>query len=353
MQYYSDIWHIVVECLLMGKEVVTVGGGTGSPELNRALLQTNKVDFIRAIAAVFDSGGATGRRRLNSEGNEPAYSDAMRILLSLVRVNSEDDQIRFQALKDVMSHRNRKDEVLGHSVFEHFYDKHDGYKNIENLLKRLGYNLHGTVLPSTTQSANLIFTTESGRKFEGEHELDARYMSPDVVVDMVLDPQVNAYPEATKAIRQAKLIFLSFGSLHGSLLCNFLPDGMRQAMAESEAKIVLTTNLVSTRNETHDFNPLQYIQTVRRYTGVDVSAIVVPEISRREFESRYPEVASLYSLEYSHFLGWEQTELYRVQSESVRVITHQAIRIIDIPRENTKIVRHDPVKLAEALKDVL
>ncbi len=335
----------------MTKEVVTVGGGTGSPGLNRALLKTERVESIKAIAAVFDSGGATGRKRLNSEGREPAFSDAMRILLSLVNPHSQDD--KYEVIKRWFSHRDARDAVLGQEIFHHFFDQGTGYSQIEDHLKKLGVDLMGTVLPPTTYSANILFTTNSGRQYLGEHMLDAKIMSKDPVINMILDPQVPAFVPAMEAIKTAQVIFLSYGSLHGSVLCNFLPEGMKQAIAESRAKIFLVTNLVSARNETHNFSPKEYIDLVRKYIGVTVNAIIVPQMTRREFESRHPDMATLYDLEHSHFLGWEAQELYEVEKEGVSVIAHQATRVVEVADENTKIVRHDPSKLAETLKEIL
>ncbi len=336
---------------LVRKEVVTVGGGSGSPDLNRALLRTGQIDFITAIAAVFDSGGATGMRRLNSEGKEPAFSDAMRILLSLV--NPADLDGKFEVINKWFSNRDARGRVLGQEIFHRFFNREAGYLQIIEDLKMLGIGFLGTVVPSTTHSANISFTTASGRKYEGEHMLDTKSMSEDMVMDMELVPHVPAFAPAMEVIAKATHIFLSYGSLHGSVLCNFLPEGMREAISHSPAKIYLVTNLVSSRNETHEFSPQDYIQVVLKYTGRQVDSIVVPDMSRREFESKYPNVAALYKLEHSHILGWEAGELYEVEKTGVRVITHQATKVVAVPDIGTTIVRHDSIKLAETLAEIL
>ena len=335
---------------LVGKKVVTVGGGSGSPDLNRALLRTGRVDFITAVAAVFDSGGATGMRRLNSEGKEPAFSDAMRILLSLV--NPGDLDGKFEVINKWFSDRDARGRVLGQEIFHRFFNPETGYLQIIADLKKLGIGFSGTVVPSTTHSANILFTTASGRKYQGEHMLDIKSMSQDMVIDMELVPPVPAFALAREAIAKARVIFLSYGSVHGSVLCNFLPDGMRQAISHSPAKIYLVTNLVSSRNETHNFSPQDYIRVVRKYIGRPVDAIIVPAISRREFESKYPNVAALYKLEHSHFLGWEADELNRVTKEGVKVITHRATKVVAVPDKGTTIVRHDSIRLAETLAEI-
>jgi len=335
----------------VAKEIVTVGGGSGSPTVNEALLRTKKVDYIKAIAAVFDTGGATGRRRLDSRGQEIAYSDAMRILLSLIDPNEIDK--KYKVIKRWFSHRDAKDTVLGQDIFNRFFEQSNGFSKIEEDLGLLGINLKGRVIPSTTYSTNIEFITSSGRRHIGEHLLDGKIMSKDTVIDMVLNPKVPAYPQAEEAIKNSEVIFISCGSPHGSVFCNFLPDGMKEAMEKSKAKKFLITNLVSTRNETHGFTPRDYVEMAKKYTGVAIDALIVPEMTRKEFENKHKDVAILYDYEHAHFLGWEQKELYEVQKDGVDIVMHKAVKIIDIKEENTKIVRHDPVKLAETLSSIL
>ncbi len=335
----------------MSKEIVTVGGGNGSPIINEALLLTSKVDNINAVAAVYDSGGATGRRRLDALGKEIAYSDAMRILISLFPPEKQDARQYF-ALKKLFNHRDERDKVLGQDIFNRFFDPIEGFGQIEEVMRDLGIDIQGHVLPSSTEPSNIAFATTSGRKFVGEHLLDANRMSQDMVINMYLDPKVDAYVPAEDAIENAQLVILSSGSIHGSVLSNFLPNGMREALQKSKAKLFLVTNLVSTRNETHNFTPLQFAEMVKKYSGRQPDGLIVPEISREDFEAKNHEVAVLYDQEHAHFLGWDSRELYRAENKGIQIITHQATRIIDAG-DGLKIVRHDPQKLSDALGQLL
>lgn len=335
----------------MSHEVVTVGGGNGSPVVNEALFRTNTIDSINAIAAVYDSGGATGRRRLDAHGQELAYSDAMRILLSLVPPNKTQTP-SFLAMKELLNHRDESETVLGQEIFNRFFSEETGFSKIENLMRAFGINLKGHVIPSSTKPSHISFVTTSGRTFRGEHLFDDQRMSKDMVLDMYLDPSVNVYAPAATAIEKAKLIILSCGSLYGSVLSNFLPDGMKDSLSKSGAKMFLVTNLVSTRNETHDFTPLKFIETVERYTGKRPDGLIIPEMTRQEFESKHSDVSGLYDLEQSHFLGWESNELYRAQEEGVKIITHHATSIVTV-NDKYKVVRHNPGELSTILQTIL
>lgn len=335
----------------MSHEIVTVGGGNGSPIVNEALLRTTGINSINAVAAVYDSGGATGRRRLDSLGQELAYSDAMRILLSLVPPEQKETD-SYRAVYELFNHRDGRGKVLGQDIFNRYFDEKDGFSGIEQGMKAFGINLKGHVLPSSTQPSNIAFITSSGRNYSGEHLLDDNRMSKDLVIDMYLDPSVDAYVPATDAVERAGLIVLSCGSLHGSLFSNFLPTGMREALSKSQAKMFLVTNLVSSRNETHDYTPMQFVDIVKRYTGKKPDGLIVPEISRKEFEHAHPDVAGLYDLEHSHFLGWESRELYAVENQGVQIITHQATRVVE-GQNGYKVVRHDPKGLSDALGKII
>jgi uncharacterized cofD-like protein len=334
------------------ERIVTIGGGTGSPVINEALLRTGKVDNIDAVAAVYDSGGATGRRRLDANGREIAYSDPMRILHSLVMPDQRDTR-PYRAIKNMMGHRDERDKVLGQEVFHHYFDNEKGFADIEELMEAVGIDLRGHVLPSSTKPSNIVFTTSLGQQFEGEHFLDEQSMSPDMVDKISLSPEVDVFPAAAEAIKEAEVVVYSSGSLHGSVLANLLPNGMKEAIAESKAKMYMVTNLVSTRNETHEFTPNDFLGAVERYAGKRPDGLIVPEITRREFESQNPRAKLLYHAQYSHFLGWEPEDLSRfAQQEGVEILQHSATAVVE-GKGNKRVVRHDPQKLADTLAKIL
>lgn len=328
------------------KKIVTIGGGSGSPVVNEALLRTNKVGFIKAIVTPFDNGGSTQIRRLNSQG-EIAYSDAIRILFSLIPPNHQDDP-KVQIVKNWFLNRDSKNNVLGQEIINRYFDKKTGFASIQSQFQDLGISLKGKVIPSSTTSSHIVFTTQTGAIYKGENLLDLNRFSADMVTNMQLDPTVPAFAEAKTAIEEANLIILSCGSMHGSVLCNFLPRGMKGALKKSEAKIYLVTNLFTTRNETDNLTPISLGDLIQKYTGVKITGFIVPKISRQEFEKKFPEVATIYKIrESSYFLGWEKSDLDKAKKAGYHIITHDAVKIVDIPEKNMTIVRHDPQRLSK------
>lgn len=318
-------------------DIVTIGGGTGSPVVNEALLRTGKVGFINAIVTPFDNGGSTYIRRLNSQG-EIAYSDAIRILLSLIPPDHQNDP-QVKVIKNWFLHRDIKNSVLGQEIVNRRFDKIHGFANIESDFRSLGITLNGRVIPSTIQSSHIVFTTKTKARYKGEELLDQNRFSEDEIKLIELEPSVKAYPKATHAVKNAKVIFLSCGSFYGSVLCNFLPIGMKEALKKSKARIFLITNLFSTRNETNGSTPLSLAKLVQKYANVKIDGLIVPQISRKQFEKKHPKISNLYGTrESSYFLGWDESEIEAAQKRGIQIIKHNAIKIIDIPEER-KIVR--------------
>lgn len=325
----------------MNLRIVTVGGGSGTPIVNEALLLAGAKN-IDSVVTVMDSGGITGRMRTDSAGQQIAYSDSLRTLLSLISPKIAKTP-RVKSLKELFLKRNDRGQV-GYTIFSHYFSPETGFAQIQELLETLAdIKFCGRVIPVTTQPCDLVFETKSGQVYRGEHELDDKRMSADTVTQMWLDPEVTAYVEAIDAIASADLIIFCCGSLHGSILINLLPKGIKQALRISHARKFLLTNLASSKNETDNFTPEDFVKIFQKYSGMDdpLDYLIVPNISREKFEKKYPDVAERYALEHSHFLGWEKT--------TVPFLAHDATTIDPV----LKRLRHDPKKLAKLFKQLL
>lgn len=328
-------------------KIVTIGGGTGTAVVNEALLLAG-AEYISSIVTTMDSGGLTGRRRTDSHGAEIAFSDAMRTLLSLVHPQDK-KSLRYQSLEKILRSRTETDQ-LGYSIFSHLFDKNTGFGHLQSELEHLtGIRFQGQIIPVTTQSTNISFQTQSGEIFHGEHELDNHRMSKDMVKKIWLEPKAAAFPLAIDALKTADLIIFALGSLHGSVLSNLLPTGIKEAYQKSKAVRVYVTNLASARNETHDFAPQDFINLFKKYSGLihPLDILIVPRLTRSQFEKKYPKASKNYDNEHSHFLGWEKQAVK--PTGGVRLITHQAT-VVDPVHQR---LRHDPEKLATTFRQLL
>lgn len=331
-------------------KVVTIGGGSGTSVVNKSLIGAG-ITAIDSIVTVMDSGGVTGRMRIDSEGRKIAYSDGLRTLLSLIDEKSATPK-RISTLITILRSRNAKDQDLGYEFFSHFFDhKTNGFSDIQSKLASLtGIKFNGRIIPITLKSTNIVFKTKLGREYKGEHELDDKRMSTDTIKSMKLQPSVPAYKGALDAIKEAQFIFFSCGSLYGSVLCNLLPKGVKKALSSSKAKKILVTNLLSTRNETHNFKPLDFINIFKKYTRLSapLDVLIVPKLSRQEFELKYPKVAARYASDHSYFLGWGKEELEGT-GKGVKIVIHNATYIE--PKHLT--VRHNPNRLSKIFEELI
>jgi len=331
-------------------KIVTIGGGTGAPIVTQALLLAG-YKKLSCIAASMDSGGKTGIIRSDERDQVIAISDLLRTLISLI--GSTNHQKNIEAFTQLISFTDGRQRNLGYSIYYALLEmyQNDFIKAQNHLESLLGIKFDGTVIPVTTDPSNICFETKNRSVFHGEHELDKQTMSKNSILDIWLDPDVPATPQAMEALENADFIIYCPGSLYGSIISNFLPIGTKEALASSKAKKILITNLVSNRNQTHHFTPEKYLKIFQKYTGLKkpIDVIISPNISQKAFERQYSKVAKSYSLEHSHFLGWSQTELKNARNKGIRVLTSDIISIT--PHLNR--LRHDPQKLSRVLKKII
>ncbi|MBN1992879.1 MAG: YvcK family protein [Anaerolineae bacterium] len=331
--------------------IVTIGGGTGAPTVLQALIRAGFSD-INAICAATDSGGQTGVIRSDERDQVIAISDLLRNLLALTPPESSqmDNVGIFREIINFSDGRNRN---LGYTIYYALLEKYDNdYLQVQRSLERLlGIQFMGCAIPATSQSATICFQSESGNIYHGEHELDRYSMSQDMIDRVWIEPLVSASPGVIEVIMQATHIVYCPGSMYGSVIANLLPKGVTKALEQTTAKKIFISNLVSVRNETHNFTPEDFWHLFQTYTGLDrpFAVMVVPDLSKAEFENRYTTIAGHYAKYHSYFLGWTAEELRPMQERGVELemgdhysLTQQFNRL-----------RHDPLKLAKILQRVI
>jgi len=332
-------------------KIVTLGGGTGGPSVIRSLILAG-FSGISAISASTDSGGKTGIIRSDERDRVIAVSDLLRTLFSLTSPsqNHVESVAAFTDLAGFTDGRNRN---LGYTIYYALLEKYqnDFLKVQDHLERLLGTKFQGTAIPVTLEPAHIRFSTSMGVEYIGEHELDRQSMSSNTITKVWLDPKATATPEAVSAIGEATHVIYCPGSLYGSVLANFLPEGIKDAFKKTHAEKILVSNLVSDRNQTHNFTPDDFLRIFSQYSGLTLpfDYLIAPHISQPEFESSYPAVAQNYAHEHSHFLGWTPDQISPVTAKGVHVVTADIFSVT--PQLNR--LRHDPVKLSKVLQEII
>lgn len=273
--------------------IVTIGGGSGMPIINQALVQAG-FNNINSIVTTFDSGGDSGRIRTDERGSVLAFSDYWRSLLSLW-----DDGEQKKYWQEMLKYRDGRGRNFGNLFFQFMAEKAGDLSKVDSLFSLLTQaNLLGQVIPVALDPAEVCFETKSGRKFIGEHNFDDQRMSLDMVKNVWLSNEVVANSEAITAVEQADSIIVSPGSLYGSILTNFLPVGMKNTFEKSKAKKILITNIMSVSNETNNFDQDDYVEVIKQYAKINFDTILMADLTQVD-QKVLKKILNSYACEHS------------------------------------------------------
>lgn len=314
----------------INNKICTIGGGTGMPVINQALVRAGFKD-IRSVVTTFDNGGDTGRIRTDERGQVLAFSDYWRALISLW-----DDGEQKDIWEEMLRYRDGKERNFGNNFFQFMAEKTGNLSEVDSLFCKLtGAKLEGKVIPVTLSPADICFSTVSGKKYCGEHYLDDLRMSQDSVNDVWLEPEIQANPEAIAAIKDSDIVIVCPGSVYGSLITNFLPKGIKEAFAESKAKKILMVNVMLTANENLIKSQVDYLKMFEKYLETEFDSVLMADVSKLDQE-KLKKVYGFYALENSTPI--EYSDDCRIKTEMADIVT------ID---ENNWRLRHSESKLAD------
>lgn len=332
-------------------KIVTIGGGTGAPLVIKALIKAGFKN-IQSITASMDSGGRTGIVRSDERDKIIAVSDLLRTQLEMIHPRDV-SKPQVQAFIELSAYTDGRYRNTGYMLYYALLEKyHNDFEQVKLHIERLlKIKFYGTAIPVSLDPSHIYFSTQSGATYHGEHELDRFDMSRNMVTKIWLEPKATATQQALSAIKNADIIIYSPGSIYGSVLSNFLPQGISQAMQNSHAQKILITNLVSSRNQTHKITPNAYWKLFQTYTHTRIpfNYIICPDISFQQFNDLYPQTAANYESVHSYFLGWGDSEFSKLKKQRIKIIRDK----IYIITPKLKRVRHDSDKLATLLKNII
>ena len=154
------------------------------------------------------------------------------------------------------------------------------------------FGVRGKVLPVSLDDAELCATLSDGSMVRGEGVIDTRSPNDDRhIVSVSLEPEANMYIGAYEAIVKANKIVFCPGDLYTSIIPNILVTGFRDAIANSKAKLVYVTNLMTKKAETHGFSASKFVSTLLDHLKRDQFDVVICNTQpiSYEMQSRYTE----------------------------------------------------------------
>ncbi len=328
------------------KNIVVIGGGTGTHTVLRGLRHYVDTLNITAIVNMSDSGGSTGR--LRDEFGFLPIGDVRNALSALA---SEGDKYE-ELLRQLFLYRFQRGSGLeGHNFGNLFLTALTDILGSEVAAIDAASHIlqvSGRVIPVTTDNVQLVAQYDDGSVVEGENNIEDAILHKEHsrLTSLWLTPKAAINHEAAEAIRSADLIIFGPGDLYTSVLANCVVEGFVEALNDSKAKLVYVCNLMSKRGQTVGMHAAEHIAEIQRHIGrkLDVALInnaTFPEdlIRKYQEEGDHPILNNCFD----GFCKIEARPL--ISKEAVVLSTGDVVK--------RSLIRHDSDVLAEALIGIL
>ena len=311
--------------LARGPHIVAIGGGTGLSTLLRGLKEISS--NITAVVTVADDGGSSGKLR-DELGIAPvgdirnciaALADAEPTMTSLM-------QYRFPA-------RESDPGVAGHAfgnlLIAAMADIAGDFEEGVRLSNRV-LAVRGQVVPVAPVPLNLHAELADGVELEGQSKI---MRSRGIRRVWISPARVEASAEAVEAIRSADLVVLGPGSLYTSLLPSLLVPGIRSALESATGLRVYVSNVATQAGETEGYTLSEHVSALNAH---DVGHLIDVVLANDDMAAKPP--------------GTDKAERVRVDLPAGGEHPRLALAGV-VDREVAH--RHDPVRLTEALAQLL
>lgn len=327
-------------------KIVTFGGGTGHFSLLRGLVELNQPELISAVVGTWDSGGSSGRLRTELGVLPPG--DIRQCLLALME-DSKQRQVAQKLFDDRLADFDGP--LKGHSLgnlisarLEHIYKGADRSVEAERLL----FRIRSRVLPVSISELNLMARLEGGEELEGETNIDLRgekanYDAKKKITRIYFETNAEPNPEVIQAILDAEVIVFSAGDLYTSILPHLLVAGIKEAIEQSKAKVILVLNLMTKTGETDNFKASDYLKNFVYYLG-DKNKIDIMIANSNGLDS---EVLKVYKKDRQQAVKIDEAECKKI-SPNIKIV-QKPLAVYHV-REH--LFRHNPESLAKTILDI-
>ena len=320
-----------VESSLRAQSVVALGGGHGlhaSLSALRMLVDDLTVDELTAVVTVADNGGSSGRLRGQFDVLPPG--DLRRALAALCGDDEWGDtwarvlQHRFAGAGDMNGH------VIGNLLIVGLWELlGDPVTALDWVGRLLGAS--GRVLPMALTPLDIAAEVRglvdddptALTTVRGQVEVAT---TGGAIESIRLEPEgPTPCPEAVAAIRAADWVVLGPGSWFTSVIPHLMVAELRQALVQTDARLIVVLNLVEQAGETHGFGPEDHLAVLTEHA---------PDLKIHTVLADRGTIA-------------DAEELARA------VARYGAELVVDHVAEAPGSPRHDPVRLAEAYARIL
>ncbi len=323
------------------KNIVTVGGGTGSYTVLSGLKNIPDIS-LTALVSMADDGGSTGV--LRDELGVLPPGDVRQCLVAL----SEHSDI----VRKLMNYRFENGSLFGHSfgnIFLAALEKVTGdfAKGVEIASEIL--KIKGKVIPITHDSAKLFMLLLNDKLIEGEDKIqNDTEIQKYGLKKIFYQKDISLNEHAKEAILDADAIILGPGNYFCSVIPNLIVNGFKEAIKKSKAKIIFPVNLTNKIEHTSGWKVSDYVKDIEKYLGKSIDVILVNK------KKPNPEQVKLYELkEGKEFLVENDFDDKRVVSaEFLSTIVFKP-QYDEKMKATRGFIRHDSDKLAKCIKKII
>src|SRR3989344_4181211 len=207
------------------KNIVTIGGGTGSYTVLSGLKNLKGVS-LTALVNMSDNGGSTGI--LMDELGVLPSGDIRQCLVAL----SEHSEI----VRELMNYRFSEGGLAGHNfgnIFLAALEKVTGDFRLGVEIASEILKVKGKVIPVTENRAELAIKLQSGEVLKGEDNIDKADLQSRDIAEVFFTTTVMLNDKARSAILDAKYIVIGPGNFYCSLLPNLIVSGFKEAIRDT------------------------------------------------------------------------------------------------------------------------
>ncbi len=310
-------------------KIAAIGGGTGLSMLLAGLKQYTH--NVTAIVTVADDGGSSGR--LRDDLGMCAPGDIRNCINALA--NSE--------LRDVLNYRFTEGALKGHSFGNIWLAALNGMsESFEDAVRIMNrqMNVSGEVVPVTNESINLKAYLKNGSVICGESKIGHRKALVSSIDRVEIEPEhPQPVREAIDRIKEADIIVMGPGSLYTSIIPNLLVDEVVETIKASKALKIYVCNIMTQPGETDNYSAYDHLEAIEKHSYPDIIDYMITNVKPVEEDmlKRYlKEGGKPVELKKSDFAG-KKTKLIEENLLS----------------EDTKYVKHDCMKIAKIIMDIL
>lgn len=328
------------------KNIVVIGGGTGTHTILRGLKRYQKQVNLSAVVTMADSGGSTGRLR-----DEFGFLPVGDVRMALAALASDIDQHE-ELLRELFLYRfDRGNGLSGHNfgnlllvaLTDILGSEEEAIAAAARVLR-----VQGSVVPVTTEKVDLVATYSDGVTIIGEHAIDEPTVDRNNqrITHLSVTPTATISARAETVLLDADVIVLGPGDLYTSVLANCVVDGVGDAIRHSTATVVYVCNLMTKVGQTTGMGVAEHVTEITTYIKrtpdvVLVNTGMLPEelLERYAADGEYP-VSFNYESDHCRIIPADM-----LADEVVHTAAGDTLK--------RSLIRHDPRKLARKIMELL